>query len=183
MRYFTYIAEQSFKTDDEGRRMFYLGTPFSRPYIVPDATTESRMFQKLTWHYRIFLSALIIGQAFLLPHIIREAWMCFAFLGGVLVAQWVVLRILFFTDLRAMSRAPARLSLRTFYAGMAQRHSEGGLLLGFLGSLAFVVAGVAMSFGGGGLFAVGITAVVFFAACAVAWGYALRLKRAQKGVI
>ncbi len=31
MRYFSYIAEQSFKTDEEGRRVFYLGSPTSRP--------------------------------------------------------------------------------------------------------------------------------------------------------
>lgn len=179
MRYFTYIAEQSFNTDAEGRRVFYLGSPFSRPYIVADSTTESRLFRKLTWHYRVFLSALIIGQVFLLPPIIRQPWIFFAYLGGLVALQWLVLRLVFLTDIRALSRASARLSLRTFYATTAQRHSGGGLLLGFIGSLALVAAGVVMLFAGGGLSAVGITAVVFFGACAVAWGYALMLKHAQ----
>lgn len=180
MRYFAYMAEQSFKIDSEGRRVFYLGSPFSRPYLIPDSITESCLLRKLTWYYRVFLSTLIIGLIFLVPYIIREPWIFFAILGGVVALQWMIIRLVFFTDLRMFPRASARLSLRIFFAGMAERHSERALLLGLLGSLAFVIAGVIVSFGGGGLAAVGITAVVFFCACAGAWGYALRLKRAQK---
>lgn len=179
MRYFTYIAEQSFKTDAEGRHLFYLGSPFSRPYVVDDPSTASRLFRKLTWHYRVFLSALIIGEAFLFPHIIRHPWVFFVFLGGVVALQWIVLRLVFFSELRALSRAPARLSLRAFYAATARGHSQGVLLLWFVGSLAFVVAGVAMLLAGGGLSVIGIAVAVFFGACAAAWGYALKLKHEQ----
>jgi hypothetical protein len=178
MRYFTYLAEQSFKTDAEGRRVFYLGGPFSRPFVVSDPTVESRLFRKLTWHYRIFLSALIVGQAFLLPQIIRQPPRFFLFLGATVALQWLVLQLVFFADLRTLPRAPARLSLRTFYAATAQRHSVRGLLLGLIGSLAFVVAGATMLFADF-LSTIGITVIVLLGASAVAWGYALKLKLAQ----
>jgi hypothetical protein len=180
MRYFTYIAEQSFTTDDEGRRVFYLGSPASRPYVISDAATESRMFRKLTWFYRVSLSVLIVGQAFLIPRIIHQPLRFFAFLGALMALQWVVLRIIFFSDLRKLARAPARPSMKTFYSGVGQRHSVRGLLLGLIGSLAFVAAGAAIVAADSSLLAVGIALVAVFGVIAVAWAYALRLKLAQR---
>jgi len=177
MRYFTYIAEQSFKGDDEGHRLFYIGSPFSRPYLIPDASTKRRLFRKMTWNYRIFLSALILGQPFLFRYFIRQPWLVFAFLASLIVLQWVVLRIVFHSDLRSLERRPSRLSLRIFYSGMAQKHSQAALVLGLLGCITFVVCGIFISSAGGWMLAFGMPAVVFFGACAVGWGYALHLKR------
>jgi hypothetical protein len=179
MRYFTYIAEQSFKTDDEGRRVFYLGSPASRPYVISDAATESRMFSKLTWFYRVFLTVLIVGQAFLIPRIIHQPLRFFAFLGAVMALQWVVLRIIFFNDLRKLARTPARPSMKTFYSGVGQRHSVKGLVLGLVGSLAFVAAGAAMIAADGNLLAVGLASIALFGVSAAAWAYAFRLKLAE----
>jgi hypothetical protein len=39
MRYFAYIAEQSFKTAPSGERLFFPYGPWSRPYVLPDADT------------------------------------------------------------------------------------------------------------------------------------------------
>jgi hypothetical protein len=180
MRYFTYIAEQSFKSDNEGHRLFYIGTPFSRPYLIPDGPTESRLFRKLTWYYRIFLSALIFGQPFLIRYFIFQPWLFLAFLASMIALQWFVLRVVFHNDLRLLQRRTARLSLRTFYLGMAQRHSESGLVLGLLGSIAFVICGLFVSSIDASMLAFGLPAVIFFGGCAVAWGYALHLKRAMQ---
>ena len=177
MRYFTYIAEQSFKSDNEGHRLFYMGTPFSRPYLIPDEATEAQLFRKMTWIHRVFLPSIILGQPFLFRYYIRQPWLFYAFLASVIVVQWVALRIVFNASLRTLHRSPSRLSLRTFYMNMAQRHSETGLVLGLLGSVTFVIVGVLMSFAGGWMLALGVLPVVFFSACAVAWGYALHLKR------
>ena len=57
----------------------------------------------------------------------------------------------------------------------AQRHSRGALVLGFMGSLLFVAAGVWMLSVGANL-AVAISCVGLFSLCAVAWCYALYLK-------
>jgi hypothetical protein len=179
MRYFTYIAEQSFKTDSQGQEFFYLGTPFSRPYLVEDEETRARLFRKMTWHLRVFLGAMILGQPFLIRYFFQRPWLFFAYSGAVLCVQWLALRVLFHRDLRVLRRAPARLSFRAFYTSMAQRHSKAALLLGFLGSIAFVVSSIPMLFLGGGMLAVAITCASFFAACALAWGYALHLKHSE----
>ncbi len=178
MRYFSYIAEQSFKTDAEGRRVLLLGGPFFRPYVIIDQATESRLFKKLTWHYRIFLSTLIVGQTFLMPRIIQQPLRFFGFLAAIMAIQWLVLRITFFADLRKLRRASGRISLRTFYAETAERHSARGLVWGMVGSLAFVLAGIAVMLADREMVAVGATLSGMFVACAVAWGYMLRLKLA-----
>jgi hypothetical protein len=180
MRYFSYIAEQSFKSDAEGRRLFCLGGPFSRPYFIPDEAAERRLFGKLTWHYRIFLSILILGQPFLFPYLFRKPWLFYVYLASVIAVQWAVLRLVFYSDLRALGRAPTRLSMKMFCLNMAQKHSVARLALGLFGSLAFVFIGALMCFAGGWMLALGLTPVVFFGWCAVAWGYALRLKLAAR---
>lgn len=88
MRYFTYIAEQSFKSDNEGHRLFYMGTPFSRPYLIPDEATEAQLFRKMTWIHRVFLPSIILGQPFLFRYYIRQPWLFYAFLASVIVVQW-----------------------------------------------------------------------------------------------
>ncbi|XCN74909.1 MAG: hypothetical protein Q3M24_09260 [Candidatus Electrothrix aestuarii] len=187
MRYFTYIAEQSFKHLEDGQCLFYLGSPFSRPYIVPDVATESRLRGKLTWYHRIFLGTLIVSQPFLLPYLIQKTWMFFAFLAAVVALNSVVIRILFWTDLRNLSRRPNHVPLRTCYAAATAQHSENTLTLGFSVSLAFVVIAVPMLFFGPGPFVAGLTGIVFFGLCAIVWGYKLKRKRSanklEKGLV
>jgi hypothetical protein len=178
MRYFTYLAEQSFKSDAEGRRVFCLGGPFSRPFIVLDAATESRLFNKLTWCYRIFLSVLIVGPILLLPCIFHQPTRFIAFLGAVVAVQWLALKLVFFADLRKLTPDRSRISLRVYYAEMARRHSRRELVFGLVGSLAFATTGAAMLFAGG-IIAIDSTIIVLFGVCAAAWGYALRLKLAE----
>jgi hypothetical protein len=66
IKYFSWMAEQSFKTSLDGERLFYyLGGFWSKPYIVPDQETEKRLYKKQFWVLRIFLSVIILGQPFL----------------------------------------------------------------------------------------------------------------------
>jgi len=61
MRYFSYIAEQSFQTDDQGRRLFYLYGPWSRPYLIPDAETEAFLLRRQTIMLRWSFGAILFG--------------------------------------------------------------------------------------------------------------------------
>jgi len=176
MRYFTSIAEESFRTDDEGRKLFYIGGPLSQPYLTPDSATEKRLFRKMTWYHRVFLSALILGAPFLYFRISERPWLFFVFLASVIVLESVILRLLFRSDLRTMPRSASRLPLRTFYGSMAGRHSKGSLVFGFIASLVFALVGTVISLAGGWMLAIGSTVVMFSGLCAVVYGYALRLK-------
>ncbi len=138
------------------------------------------MFRKLTWFYRVFLTALIVGQAFVIERIISQPLRFFVFLGAIMALQWVVLRIIFFRDLRKLNRTGVRPSLKTFYAGTAERHSVRALKWGLFASLAFVVTGAATIVVNHDQLAIGLAVIVIFSVSAAAWGYALRLKLAQK---
>jgi hypothetical protein len=178
MRYFTYISEQAFKTSATGERLFYLGGPWSRPLIIPDAETERRLYKKHVWMQRILLGALIVGQPFLFilrPEVLRQPYWFLVYLAIVMVFFWVAGQIVFAHDVQRLQRAPVRLRLSSFYGQMAERHSKSGLILGFIGSLLFVAGGIVMLSVGANL-AVAISCVSIFGLCAVAWGYALLLK-------
>jgi hypothetical protein len=178
MRYFTYIAEQSFKTSATGERLFYRGGPWSRPFVIPNVDTERRLYKKQTWMLRILLGGLIVGQPFLFairPEILHQPYWFLVYIVVVTLVFWGVGWIVFASDLRGLQRAPVRLRPRSFYAQMAQRHSRAGLILGFMGSLLFVAGGLWMLNVGANL-VVAILCVSFFGLCAVAWGYALYLK-------
>jgi len=181
MRYFTYIAEQAFKTSASGERLFCRGGPWSRPYIVPDVVTEQRLYRKQVWMLRVLLGGLVLGQPLLFvlrPEVLHEPYLFLIYFVVVMAVFWFVGRVVFARDLRELQRAPARLRPRSFYGQTAQRHTKTGLTLGFIGSLLFVIAGIWM-LSVGANYAVAILCVAFFGLCSVAWGYALYLKLAS----
>jgi hypothetical protein len=178
MRYFTYIAEQAFKTSAAGERLFYRGGPWSRPFIIPDADTEQRLYKKQTWMLRILLGGLIVAQPLLFtlgPEVLRQSYWLLVYLVAVVLVYWGVGQIVFASDLRGLKRAPVRLGPRSFYGQMAQRHSRGLLALGFTASLLFVSAGVWM-WRDARNHVIATGCIGFFGLCAVVWGYTLYLK-------
>jgi hypothetical protein len=179
MRYFTYIAEQSFKTGPNGERLFYHSGPWSRPYLIPDAETERAIYRKQVWMLRIALGGLIVTQPFLFirhPEVIGSSLNFIAYMAAITFGFWIVGRIVLAPELRRLERAPARLSWTSFMGQTADKHSFVGLALGFAACLAFVAIGI-------WLLAIGeasvpaIFSIVFFGACAVGWMYALSRKR------
>jgi hypothetical protein len=178
MRYFAYMADQSFKTGPNGERLFFDGGPWSRPYIIPDDETEQRLYRKVLWSLRIMLGGLIVAIPFLpMSSLSDNTLYFFGYLFVVAAVFWLGRKIVLMSDLRKLQRAPGKLSLHSFFAQMAEKHSTRALWLGAGASLLFVVVGViGLVLGDSGkpaaLFSVG-----FFALCTVAWGYALYLKR------
>ncbi len=179
MRYFSYIAEQSFRTGPQGERLFYALGPWSRPYLIPDAATAQRMLRKLVWTLRFTLGGLIVGQPLVFtafPGLITNPAYCVAYLLAVTAAYLITIKIALASDLRGLSRAETHTPLRSFYRDMARRHSAPALALGLAASVIFVaLGGFIMTIGVGG-WPAAITCTAFFALCAAAWGYALWLK-------
>jgi hypothetical protein len=178
MRYFTYIAEQSFKTAPSGERVFFDSGPWSRPYVLPNAETEQRIYRKLVWMLRIMLGGLIVSQPILLlwfPGIVNNPMVFAAYLIALTAVFGLVRHALLAPDLRGLARAE-RVPMRSFYGEMARQHSLRALMLGLACSIAFVALGAVMlALGQSSLAA--IFCIVFFGACAVAWMYGLMLKR------
>lgn len=178
MRYFGYIAEQAFKTAPDGRRLFYRGVPWARPYVVPDADTEQRLFKKQVWMLRVVLGAIIIGQPFLFMFVpdvtIKTLWFL-GYLAVVLIGFAIIGNIVFRDELVKLSRVETPVPLRDFYSGMAAQHTTRRLLLLIVGAVAFVGAGYWIAASGRSAF-VGWFAIVVFGSCAVVGVYAFRLK-------
>lgn len=183
MRYFTYMAEQSFKTAPSGERMYFSSGPWSRPYVLPDGETEGRIYRKLVWMFRIMIGGLILGQPFaflFFPALVRNPIYFAAYLVGLTVAFWLTRRLLLAWDLRGLSRAPARLSMRSFYGEMAQKHSTRALVLGLVCCILFVaLGGVLLAIGDS--FLPAILCIAIFGPCGILWAYALTLKRVRAG--
>ena len=98
MGYFDYIAKQSFKSAPSGKRLFYRGGPWSRPYLVPDQATEQRLYIRQLWLMRLLLGVLILGQPFLfllVPEVIREPLWFLGYLIAVTVVSGVAGHLLF----------------------------------------------------------------------------------------
>ena len=124
--YFDYIAKQSFKSAPSGKRLFYRGGAWSRPYLVPDQATEQRLYIRQLWLMRLLLGMFILGQPFLfllVPKVIREPLWFLGYLIAVTVVSGVAGHLLFRGPLRGLQRAPSRLPIRAFYAEMAHRQA------------------------------------------------------------
>ena len=184
MRYFSYIAEQSFQTDDQGRRLFYLNGPRSRPYVVPDAETETFLLRRQTILLRCTLGAIIFGLPLLFllrPKVLFQPSVFIGFLclsvAICCLVNWLVLR----ERLNTLTRLDHAQPLRKFYQSVADKHSVEALGLGFIGSLIFVAQGywllsssILSKFEAAPI--VGCLCIAFFGLCALAWGYSLFLK-------
>ncbi len=182
MRYFAYMAEQFFRDSPDGKRLFCCSGPFSRPYIVPDGETERRLFRKLLWILRSFLGLMIVGQPFLFlfltPVIIQPVWFL-TYLCLVLSIWWLVQYWALRRDLAKLERAESRMSLRAFYACAAKEHRTYSLALGLIASLLFVANGLWILSTGEYIF-LGAISIAFCGVCALAWGYSLVLKVADR---
>lgn len=177
MRYFTYIAEQQFKSDDQGNRLFLMAGLFARPYIIPDQATEQRLFWKMTWFYRIMLPAVILSMPILNHfYFFQQPWLFPLYLLLMVAVQIVVMRVLVHPELKTMTRAPM-MPRQSFYRQIAEKHSERYLKFGFWVSLMFAVTGALVCFTGPGQYAVGLPCALIFSFMSVGWYKALRVKQ------
>jgi FtsH-binding integral membrane protein len=182
VRYFAYMADQSFKTAPGGERLFYFGGPWSRPYIVPDNETEQKLYRKVLWSLRIMLGGLIVAIPFLpMAKLLDDSLYFFAYLLAVSVVFWLGRKLVLMRDLQHLQRAAAKLPLRSFFAQMAEKHSALALSSGLGVSVLFVAVGFAGLFLGDAAAPAAIFCIGFFALCTAAWGYALSLKVGHAG--
>jgi hypothetical protein len=185
MGYFSYLADQSFKTGDGGKRLLFLAGPWSRPYVIPNADTERRVQQSLVRLLQITFGAIFALALFTplwLGYLQRQPLL---FLG-CLVAVGVLFRLITMTamgpELKALDRAPRRMPMAAFYGEVARTRSFGTLLMGFAACLLFVAGGAWMVGPGatgpnaGAVIGVGYISIVVFGFFALFWGYALWLK-------
>ena len=180
MGYFSYLASSQFQKTEDGKSLFYLGLrgPFSKPYIIETPEQEAVLKKRVTNFYRIFFTVLLIvivfGMNFLYTDIKR--FFLFIILGTAL--WYVLLKLWVSKEIRNMKKSDSKISLHQFYKSMSAKHSFVALLLGFIGSLGFVALGfLCLRLKTNIPSVIFVFSIVFFGICALAWGYALLLKR------
>jgi hypothetical protein len=181
MGYFTYLAKQTFGDSPTGERLYFPAGPFARPYLIPSAEVEERLFRKQLWLSRLLVGGLILLQPVLfavLPILMESAFALAAYIALVTLASMAITHVVLRRDVASLSRGPERLSIRTLLVNLSRRHSTRTLVLGLVGSLAFVAIGfVAIATGTNP--GSGWISVAFFGLCAVAWAYALDLRHSD----
>ncbi|MCI5228334.1 MAG: hypothetical protein D3918_17180 [Candidatus Electrothrix sp. AX2] len=112
-----------------------------------------------------------------IPEITNKAFGFLVYLAIILTIQWLTTRVVFRLELCELKRRSTSLPLRDFYGQMAEHHSTGRLLLGFITCMLFMACGIWMSLDTStGQQAIGVMCSILFGACGVAWGFALKLK-------
>jgi hypothetical protein len=178
MRFFDDIGRQAFRTAPDGRRLFYVLGPLSRPYVVPDTGTERRLSQKQRWLIGILLVMVVVGQQVIRGSV--DAGMfgqeigLLGYVAFVWVAYLLVQQILFHAELRHLART-SRLSLHDYYADVASRRSVASLVTQIGISVGLVALGVWMLVRQNDL-VLDWAVIGIFTVSAAVWIYALTLK-------
>ena len=152
MGYFTYIADQAFKTGEHGETLFFLGGPWSRPLVIEQDQKHTTYLRHLRMQ-RLFLGTLIVGQPFLFlafPAITSAVVAFLIYVASISLLNCIAQRLVFRRELQECRRLDRRMPFRQFYQQMADRHSPESLFLGFLCCMLFVGIGAWMLFDASG---------------------------------
>ncbi len=131
MGYLDALTSSSFKTTEDGRRLFFPWGTLGRGYAVPSAAEFERLSRSVKAYMVISLPLIILAVT----------WK--GFLGGsVLLPLLIVPYVLWAqSQCRRLQRTEEKLTLGESMAGHARAHSTVGLWLLELAALAFVGAG------------------------------------------
>ena len=180
MGYFTRMADQAFKTSATGERWFCPHGLWSRPYVIPDAATEQRLYKKHLWIMRVIWSGMLFCM--FLSNVLRSV---FGFSRGLwwlagleaFVALWWLLgwKLLIAPELRGLRRSETRLTPPVLYRFVAKERGWTMMIVIFVLALLFLtgtivglIMGISLVFGA--------LSIVLTGFLALASGYTLYLK-------
>jgi hypothetical protein len=157
MGYFEGLVSSSFKTTEDGRRLFFPWGVLGRGYTVGSEEHYSRLRNQVKAYTVVSLLAVIVTPNF--------------FRGYTVALAWVVLSIAFYAAwmwvlLPRLQRADEGLSLKESMTSQARGHGPVGLWLLTIVSLVFVAGGVLMFVTEPGSRTVALVATLFFGLCA-----------------
>lgn len=166
MGYFDALASGSFKTTEDGRKLFFPAGAFGRGYVVP----SEGEFEKLRKGVKIYLIVALLLIICLVPF-------AGALTGVVLVPVLIAPYALWaYMQCRHMERTDERLTVREAIVGQALLHSTFGLWALEICAALFVVAGIFILAADPKNWLMGIASVLFFGFCAALIGRMLIAK-------
>ena len=176
MGYFDGLTDASFKTDAEGRTVYYRWGVLAKGRVLPDEETKARLRKFVKTYYMVSLLPVI----FLVPFLnifVRPLWMIL--IGECIFISACVTFYLVRTAamVRGLPVSEHKLRLGEAYSNSARSHNLPTLVVLLVFSILFVVAGAWISIRRP---LIGAITVLFFGACTVAIGYMVRAKIAQR---
>lgn len=164
MGYFDGLTDAAFKTDMQGRQVFYPWGVLGKGYVTRDATHYTELRDNIKWMYMVVLPAIIINQA------IFGVKANLVFLPLYLV--WYLVMLKRWTS--GLEISGEKMTVAEARRNSAKSHNRGTLIFFVIVSVIFVLLGLLIAAGGQllpGLFVAG-----FFGACGVMIGLMLRDK-------
>ena len=170
MGYFDALASGSFKTTDDGRKLFFPLGALGRGYTI----SSEKDFERLRKSVKIYIIVsllLIFGSILFVGP-----------LGGLLILPFLLVSyaLWVYTQCRHLDRTDERLTINEALVGQALQHSKVGLWSLEVCSALFVVAGIFILAADPKNWLTGIASIVFFSFCAVMIGRMLLAKRRQE---
>lgn len=167
MGYFDALTSGSFKTGEDGRRLFFPWGILGGGYAIGSEESYQRLRRQVkAWMIVSFI--LIVGGASL-----QGGLMSIVMLIPLLAfyAIWMVFL------LPGLEPTDERLSLQESTASQARAHSKVALWLLEIGSIAFVVSGIAILIFDPRSWLVAVGSILFFGLCAAKATHMLMLRR------
>ncbi len=167
MGYFDGLTSGSFKTAQDGRRLFYPWGYLGRGYVLASEQDADRLRRQLKIYYIVMLAA-IVGTSAVHAFVISAA------VAGICIIFYAVWAR---RQVAGLQRAGEAMSFRDSTALQARAFGPRALWLLEICSLLFVAAGIFMYAADPANRLMALFTTIFFGCCAVAIGYMLVLRR------
>lgn len=177
MGYFDALASSSFKTTEDGRRLFFpwgvLGPwpwgTLGRGYAIPSEEEFVRLHRRVK-------SFMVVSLPLIITAVIWKG-----FSSGLAILAFLMIPYAFWAQMqsRRLDRTDEKLTLGESLASQARAHSGVGLWLLEVGALAFVAIGVFMLLLDSENWHLALGSIAFFGLCAVVFARMLITKRRE----
>ena len=172
LSYFDGLTAASFKTDPQGRTVFYPWGTLGSGYVLEDEEAHERVRTFVKRFYKAAIPAIIPPLAALSLYGVLGILICSAVLM-ILILGWYTVAVNRITA--GLAPSNEKLTVADTSASSAKAHSWTTLVLLTLGSFVFVAAGVFLVSVGNVL--IGMVTIVSFGLCAGVFAYMIIVKR------
>ena len=166
MGYFDALTESSFKTAQDGTRLFFPWGIMGSGYRLATEQDYLRIRQQIK-------AFMIISFVLIIPLVMLVGAAAFAILVPLMGFYFVWMRY----ALRNLVRSDEQLSLRESMTSQARRHNPALLRFLQIASIVFVVGGAIMLLSAPGKQLIGFLSILFFGLCAVMITRMIALRR------
>lgn len=168
MGYFDGLTDAAFKTDEQGRKVFYPWGVLGKGYVTRDEDHYQNLRSKIKWGYIISLPAIIIGQ-------VAYGWQLAVLFAVVYTVWYLVMLKLWLSGLEISNE---KITVAEARRNSARSHSRGMLIFLTFVSIVFVLLGLLVA--AMGKVWLGLFTVVFFGFCGWTIFQMLREKAKQR---